>query len=441
MSSPVLSPVQARTGHMNRWWYVVTGFLTLLFGTSTVNVLFNVLGAPMTAEFGWERSVMSNGLSLETILVGISIVVLGFLIDRYGPRVPSVPMSLAFGVGLMLMAALPNNQFMFYLLCFVIGAGAGAVNPVAHSTVVSAWFSDRRGLALGILMAGLGACGVLMPYLANWVLSWGGWRMTFLVIGALCTIIPAGVYAFITRMPADHEAERQAARQQGRTAGESLWTIARKYRQFWLLSIAIFLVSSATFGLMSQVVPMTTDKGIDTGTAVMVLSVVSLSSVAARLLVGFLLDRFYAPLIGAVIFALCAVGVYLLIASTSVGLLVLGAALVGLGLGAEGDVAAYMCSRYFPKHSYGRVLGFVYFLYAQGAAFGIFMLGQIHGATGSYTDAAFPIIAMVAVGIVCLAFMGRYRFTLDHRSTENSAGDDVTEPSGDTHQGENRVSL
>jgi MFS family permease len=442
MSTASLSPVRARAGHLNRWWYVVTGSLTLLFGTSTVNVLFNVLGAPLTAEFGWERSVMSNGLSLETVMVGVSIVVLGFLIDRYGPRTPSVPMSLAFGVGLMLMAALPNNQFMFYALCFVIGAGAGAVNPVAHSTVVSAWFNDRRGLALGILMAGLGACGVLMPFLANWILSWGGWRMTFLVIGALCTIIPAGVYAFITRMPADHDAERQAARQQGRTAGESLLTIARHYRQFWLLSIAIFLVSSATFGLMSQVVPMTTDKGIDPATAVTILSVVSLASIAARLLVGFLLDRFYAPLIGAVIFALCAVGVYLLISSTAVGLLIVGAALVGLGLGAEGDVAAYMCSRYFPKHSYGRVLGFVYFLYAQGAAFGIFLLGQIQGATGSYSAAAFPIIAMVAVGIVCLAFMGRYRFTLDHRSSAQPAEDGIpaqTVPGAGTE--ENRVSL
>ncbi|VXA90481.1 MFS transporter [Citricoccus sp. K5] len=422
MSTAALSPVQARTGHLNRWWYVVTGFLTLLFGTSTVNVLFNVLGAPMTEEFGWERSVMTNGLSLETVLVGISIVALGFLIDRYGPRLPSVPMAMAFGVGLMLMAAMPNSQFMFYLLCAVIGAGAGAVNPVAHSTVVSAWFKDRRGLALGILMAGLGACGVLMPYLANWVLAWGGWRMTFLVIGALCTIIPAGVYAFITRMPADHEAERLAARKRGKMAGESLWTIARNYRQFWLLSISIFLVSSATFGLMGQVVPMTTDKGIDQVIAVGILSVLSLSSLFARLVVGFLLDRFYAPVIGTIIFALCAVGVYFMITSSNTGLLFLASVLIGLGLGAEGDIAAYMCSRYFPKHSYGRVLGFIYFLYAQGSAFGIFLLGQIYGATGSYQSGALPIILLVGVAIVCLLFMGPYRFTLDHQSASADNG-------------------
>ena len=416
----------ASTRQLNRWWYVVTGFMTLLFGTTAVNVLFNILGKPMTQEFGWERSVISNGLSIETVLVGISIVILGFLIDRYGPKIPSVPMSLAFGIGLMLMSVLPNNQLAFYLLCVVIGAGAGAVNPVAHSTVVSAWFQDRRGMALGILMAGLGSCGVLMPYLANWMLGIGGWRLAFLVIGALCTVIPAAVYAFITRMPAEHEAERMAARQQGRTAGESLLTVARKYRQFWLLSIAIFFVSSATFGLMSQIVPMTTDKGISQGTAVSILSVLSLASVSARLLVGYLLDRFYAPAIGSIIFALCAVGVFLMITSSQTGLLFVGAVLIGLGLGSEGDLAAYMVSRYFPKHSYGRVLGFIYFLYAQGSAFGIFLLGQVYGATGSYRAGALPIIVLVGVGIVCLLLMGSYRFTLDHKEVD--AVDETSAP-------------
>lgn len=416
--------VSGRGSNINRWWYVATGFLTLLFGTTMVSVLFNVLEAPMTDELGWDRSVITNGLSLETVMVGISIVVLGFLIDRFGPRIPSVIMSLAFGGGLMLMAFVPNSVFMFYVLCAVIGAGAGAVNPVAHSTVVSAWFSDRRGLALGILMAGLGACGVVVPYIANWILEWGGWRTTFFVLGAIATVIPVCVYGLVTRMPAQHDAERKAAREQGRTAGESLLTIARKYRQFWLLSIAIFLVSSATFGLMGQVIPMTTDKGIDQGVAVSVLAVLNLTSVLARLFVGYLLDRVYAPLLSIMIFALCGVGVYFLIDSNTVGLIFIGAALVGLGLGAEGDVAAYMVSRYFPQHSYGRVLGFIYFLYAQGSAFGIFVLGQIYGVMGSYQAGMLPIIGMVVVAIICLLFMGPYRYTLTHEKSSEGQHED-----------------
>lgn len=424
-----------KTG-INRWWFVITGFLTLLFGTTSVNVLFNIVGEPMSAEFGWDRSTISNGLSIETVFVGISIVALGFLIDRFGPRLPSVPMALVFGLGLMAMAALPPSKVLFYLLCVLIGAGAGAVNPVAHSTVVNAWFKDHRGLALGILMAGLGACGVVIPYLANWVLSWGNWRLTFLIVGALCTVIPAGVYAFVTRMPETHDAERLAARAQGTTAGESLWTIAKNYRQFWLLSVSIFLVSSATFGLMSAVVPMTTDKGVAQAAAVTALSILSLASVGARLVTGFLLDRIYAPIVAASIFALCGLGVYLLISSSSPGVIILGAALVGLGLGAEGDVLAYMCTRYFPQHSYGRVLGFIYFLYAQGSAFGIFLLGQIFRATGSYQTAALPIIGLVVVAIACLLFMGPYRYTLDHKVLKPSygkTGEADSEPASVSH--------
>jgi MFS family permease len=404
---------------VNRWWYAVTGFVTLLFGSSTVNVLFNIVGKPMAADFGWERSVVTNGLSVETVFVGFSIVFLGLLIDRFGPSKPALPMVLLFGGGLMAMAALPNNQAVFYLLCIVIGAGAGALNPVAHATVVSAWFRDSRGLALGVLMAGMGACGVLMPYLANWIVGAAGWRTTFFVVGALCTVIPFCVYAFVTRMPAQHDEERLQARAAGRVAGESLGSIARRYRQFWLLCLSIFLVSSATFGLMSQIVPMTTDKGVSQETAVFVLSILSLSSIAARLLVGYCLDRFFAPVIGAIIFAFCGVGVGLLISSAAVPVLLLGAVLVGVALGAEGDVAAYMTSRYFPKHSYGRVLGCVYFLYAMGSAFGIFLLGQVFSATGSYTAGIAPIVGMVAVSIVCLLLMGKYRFSLDH----NEIGD------------------
>ncbi|AZG46606.1 MFS transporter [Gordonia insulae] len=410
----------AQSRQLNKWWYAATGFLTLLFGTTAVNVLFNVLGKPMSEEFGWDRSVISNGLSIETILTGVSIVVLGLLVDRYGPSRPSVPMVFAFGGGLMLMAAMPDSQVAFYALCVLIGAGAGALNPVAHATVVSAWFGNRRGLALGVLMAGLGACGVLMPYLANWVLGLAGWRTTFVVIGALCTLIPAAVYSFVTRMPAQHEAERREARAAGRVAGESLFSIAKNYRQFWLLAAAIFLVSSATFGLMSQVVPMTTDKGIGRGTAVVILSVLSLSSVLARLVVGYLLDRVFAPIVGSVIFALCAVGVSLLILPTTTTLLFAGAILVGFALGAEGDMAAYMTSRYFPKHSYARVLGCVYFLYAMGSAFGIFLLGQVYGATGSYAAGALPIVVMVVAGIACLLGMGSYRYSLDHEELGRS---------------------
>ncbi len=90
-----------------------------------------------------------------------------------------------------------------------------------------------------------------------------------------------------------------------------------------------------------------------------------------------------------------------------------------------------MISRYFPpKHSYGRVLGFVYFLFAMGSATGVFILGQVYGLTGSYGAGIVPIVAMVVVAIVCLLGMGAYRYSLDHRDLTDDAAGDVMGPGG-----------
>ncbi|MDV7240568.1 MULTISPECIES: MFS transporter [Rhodococcus] len=406
---------------LNRWWYVATGSVALIFGSNTVNALFNVLGTPMAEEFGWERSVISTGFSIETILVGLSVVALGAMIDRLGPRRPAIPMAVGFGLGLMAMAAMPNNENIFYLFCILIGLCAGALAPVAHAAVVSAWFVDRRGLALGILMAGLGACGVLMPPLAAWIESLAGWRSTFIVIGAMCAAIPTAIYFFITRMPDEYDDERERARSEGRVGGQSLLHIARGTRQLWLLSAISFLVSAASFGLMSQVVPMTTDKGIDQGLAILALSIINFSSIFARLLTGYLFDKIFAPFVGSFFFILGAIGVALLISSYASAPLLIGAVLIGVVLGAETDLNAYLSSRYFPKHSYGRVFGFATFVYTLGAAFGVMLLARIYSTTGSYAAGIAPLVGMLIVAIVCLIGMGPYRYSRDSEKTVDSS--------------------
>jgi MFS family permease len=380
-----------------------------------MNILFNVLGPSLTDEFGWDRLQISSGLSIFTVFDGIGLFALGFLLDRFGIRRVAVPMVAVFGVGIMVLATLTGNLAVFYILCALIGAGAGAATATVYSVVVAAWFGERRGLALGILNVGLGLCGTIMPFLIGGLLGTLGWRGVFVAIGALCAAIPVLMYLFVIRMPADWESERRAAGAQGRMAGVPLREIV-KHRYFWLICASIFLVSAATFGILSQVVSITTDRGIDTAIALSVLSTVSLSSIASRFIVGFLLDRIWAPLLTAIIFLLCGLGVGVLTMSDSVPLLYLGAVLVGLGLGAEGDIAAYIVSRYVPRQSYARVFGIVMFLYAQGGAVGIFILSMSVTQFGSYYPAVWLIIAMVVASAVAVLALGPYRYRVDGSS-------------------------
>jgi MFS family permease len=403
----------------NPWRFVLVGFITFLFGTSTTNALFNVLVKPATAELGWDRTVFSNGLTIITVLTGFSILISGFLIDRFGPRWPSLPLALMFGLGFVGMSASNGSETLFYLCCVVTGIGAAAVNPIAHSTVISAWFTTRRGFALGIVMTGMGACSVMMPYLSSAILAARGWRGSFLIIGLLCAIIPAAGYAFFTKMPSGYEAERGKDRAKKSSQGPGLIQLLRTSPQLWFLTISIFLVSASTYGMMSQIVPIATDKGVSSSTAIAILSITGLSSMVTRFFVGYLLDRVHAPHAAAAIFLLAGIGVYLLVFSSTVPMIFAGAILIGLGLGAEGDLGAYMCSRYVPKLSYGRAMGFVYFAFGQGGAFGIFLLGTVFSLTGSYGIAAWIIISLVVVSIALMFFMGPYKYSVSYEEIDS----------------------
>ena len=423
-TAPLAPSSRSSTRAWNPWVYVVAGFIALLVGVNTMNILFNVLTPSLTEEFGWDRLQISSGLSLFTVFDGVGLFALGFLIDRFGVRRVAVPMAAVFGLGIVALSASTGSLPLFYTLCALIGAGAGAATATVYSIVIAAWFEERRGLALGILNVGLGLCGTIMPFIIGGLLGVVGWRGVFIAIGVLCAAVPVLMYAFVIRMPEEWERTRREAVARGRMAGAPMREIMSR-RHFWLICLSIFLISAATFGVLSQVVAMTTDRGIDTGTALAVLSTVSLSSIASRVLVGFLLDRVWAPLLTAVIFVLCGVGVAIITMSDAVPLLYLGAVLIGLGLGAEGDIAAYIVSRYVPSASYARVFGIVMFLYAQGGAVGILILSVSITQLGSYAPAAWLIIVMVAASAAAALALGPYLYRTDGSASSDAAATDA----------------
>jgi MFS family permease len=415
-SIPAAAHLDSHRGPVNPWWYVLSGFLMLIMGTSALNILFNVLGPSLKAEFGWNRLQIATGLSISTILMGVSLFAIGFLVERFGIRKVATPMIMIFGVSIAGIGLVPGSLTTLYVLCAVSGLGAGAATATVYSMVVTAWFKGRRGVALGIVNIGFGLCGTLLPFVINALAKEAGWRGAFVAIGLACAVLPALNYAFFLRMPNDWEQERRAARLQGKLAGIPLREIVST-RHFWLICISIFLVSGGTYGVLSQIVSITTDRGIDRSIALSVLSAVSFSSIVSRFVVGYLLDRVFAPLLTAVIFVLCGAGVAGLSLTSSLPLLYLSAVLIGLGLGSEGDIAAYVVSRYVPRQNYGPVLGIVICLYAWGAALGALLLGYSFTKLGSYDSAIWVLVAMVAVAAVAMLFVGPYKYAVDGTPT------------------------
>lgn len=394
----------------NRWWLVFTAMLALIFGAGTLNVLFNVAAVPMIEEFRWTLADFTNGASFATVAAGVSAFAIGVLVSRYGPRIPTVPVSLAFGGAVILLASANGSVGYWYFLCVLLGAVAGASTPVAHVTVVTAWFSDRRGLALGLLAVGSALGTILMPPIATAIETTYGWRAVYIAVGVFCVLIPPAVYAFVTRLPAGTTMQRS---DDAEGAGTSSIRSLTGQRQFWLLLGGILLVSTALFGLLSQVFPLAAGHGYSPETAALLLSSLAVSSLVVHGVVGFLLDRLYAPGIAVVLFVLGGIGTVLLFTSSTRPLSLLGAVLVGVAFGAEGDVASYIVSRFFPLSAYSRVVGLVFFMLTIGGAIGIFLIGQLYVATGGYDVPMVVLVSLVGAGVICFLGFGRYLYRLD----------------------------
>ena len=149
-------------------------------------------------------------------------------------------------------------------------------------------------------------------------------------------------------------------------------------------------------------VPLLTDRGIPTSTATAVLSAAGLALVAGRLLAGYLLDRIFAPYVAVAFFLAPLAGILLLLLGSSPSVAAIATVLVGVGLGAEVDLMAFLLSRYFGMRAFGEIYGYLFALFMLGAGAGPFAMGVSFDATGSYQLmlASFAIALLLASGLM-----------------------------------------
>jgi MFS family permease len=172
---------------------------------------------------------------------------------------------------------------------------------------------------------------------------------------------------------------------------------------------ALFLVSLALNGCLIHLVPLLTDRGISPKTAALSASVLGGATLLGRLGTGFLLDRFFAGNVAIVFFSLGALGVLMLWTGAGGWLSFLVAILLGLGIGAEGDIMPYLVSRYFGLRAFGEIYAYVLAIYTLGAVVGPILMGFAFDATGSYDLVLIPFLVVTLAGALLLTRLGPYK--------------------------------
>jgi MFS family permease len=354
---------------------------------------FGTFLKPLAEEFSWSREAVSAAFGIAAMTVAVCSPPLGLLLDRYGARRIIVPSLMVFGAGFASLALLTPHLWHLYAVFFVLGVVGNGTAQMAYTRTVASWFERRRGAALALMLAGGAVGAMVLPPIAQALVDRAGWRMACALLGTgvLAIGLPV-VLAFIRERPVT--ATTPATLGDGATVREGLAS-----RAFWILVVVLFGSSIAQNGAVTHLAAMLTDRGISSGGAALAVSAIGGAGLAGRLIAGWLLDRFFAARVSFALLALAALGVWILSWASSLPVGVLGASLVGFGMGGEGDVTPYLLSRYFGLRSFSTLYGLTWTAYAVAGAIGPVLMGRAFDATGSYE----ALLGQLAAGTLAVA--------------------------------------
>jgi cyanate permease len=262
------------------------------------------------------------------------------------------------------------------------------------------------------MMIGIGSGAMIVPPFAQQLIARFGWRTAYAILGGgvLLVAIPV-LLAFLKEKPQDLGLLPDGAPTRNSTAGSEAAAQGVSAHDawhsgaFWVMVCAFFLVSASTQGCVIHLATMLGDRGITARTAALGSSLVGAALLLGRVGTGYLLDRLFAPRIAAVVFSGAALGIGLLwLGTTPVSFL------VGLGLGAEVDLIAYLISRYFGLRAFGKVYSSAFAAFALAGALGPLFMGAGFDLTGSYRVPLIVFLAATTIAIVLMTRLGPYRY-------------------------------
>ncbi|WP_439685504.1 MFS transporter [Cupriavidus oxalaticus] len=389
----------------NRWWIVVGSVLGLIVGNVTVlQFSASVLMKPIMAEFGWNRSVLSAAVMLGSIFAAIATPVAGRLIDQRGIKRVTLAAIVLFAFAIAAMSLSPASAVAFLAMFSVMGLFSAGQAPLPYAKAIAAAFDRRRGLAMGIAMTGVGLGAALVPRLTQAYLDHFGWRGAFIAVGITVFCIAFPAVALLVR---DVSGDARAAAAHGRALPGLEAREAIRRPEFWVLAVVFLCIPIVANGTIVHLVPLLTDRGIPASRAVTVFSGIGASLIAGRLLCGYLLDRFFGPHVAIAFVLLPAAGVLTLLGSSDAALITIGAVLVGLGMGAEVDLIAYLQSRYFGLRAFGQLYGYLFAVFTVGTGLGPFVMGATYDMAGSYGPALVGFVAVLACAALMLLRLPR----------------------------------
>jgi predicted MFS family arabinose efflux permease len=378
---------------------------------------FSLFLNPIHESLGWRRESIDGAFGLAAITVAFVSPLIGILLDRFPPRRIILPSILVFAAGLASLSRLGSSVGQFYLTFFVLGVVANGTAQFAYTRTMLTWFQKHRGFALAFILTGSGVGSILIPPATQFAITHYGWRDAYLLLGAIALLGFPLTALLVRNKPsqvAHHESTKRSWDRSGATVGAALVSAA-----FWILAVITILSAFSENGLVTNLAAILTQHGIPAQSAALALSLRGGAGIIGRLFVGLLIDRLSPQRIQTAVLAIAAIGTLILALAGTSSVALVGAALLGIGLGSEADVGPYLLARYFGRKHFSVLYGLTWTAYALGGGTGPVFVGHFFDRAGSYR-------LNVLVALAVIAFAAAF-VSLFLRSTRDSEYGDVSE--------------
>lgn len=350
----------------------------------------------MVQQFGWTRGQVTSGNALSKLLVGpLFGFVAGWMVDRFGPRRLMMAGILMAGAALFGLGSISTlGMFYFFYVFNALGYVCGG--PLPAQVLLTRWFDKSRGKAMGIAYLGIGLGGAAVPWISQKLVEHLGWQGALRMLGVLIVVIALPATFWAKEPPQPLKDRTTATTKKSHKAFGAL--------PFYLLTLGSMLSIAAVSGTQQNLkLFLSLDLHFTQGESARVLSLVLAFSIAGRLLMGGLADRFAKKYVMLLIYLIVAGAIPLLFAGRSHGAVYAFAFVFGIGLGGDYLIVPLVTAEIFGVEQLGLLLGVILTANGVAEAASPWLVGHLRDATGSYGAGFAALIGMALLAAAAAA--------------------------------------
>jgi len=375
-------------------------FLSFNVAVGCIMGSYGVLIPAIEEKLGVSRDLSSLGIPAVMVAGSLFSPVFGVLVTKFSIRLLMLISALMMSAGFVLLA-LANNVYLLLTSYFVLIGPSFAMNVmIAPTILVSRWFVQGRGRALGIV--NMPILAIVMPPAVSLALEGYGLSTTYLILAGLAGLLVLATLFVVDRPAA---AAEQTGEVQPAHVGDPGFRVAELLRsgRFWALSLAFAALMTAASVLSAHIVPLAIGWGVDATSAAALLSFSSIGSMIGAAVLSWAAERLGGVRALAILCLMSAIWWFLLLAQPGYAGLVFITTLLGFTGGPIVPIASLALAQLFGEASLGRALGLCNLLNLPYVVLALPLAAHVYVRTGSYAGAIIGVVLFSLLGLAMAA--------------------------------------